>query len=373
MDSHTSSNQYYFKCLECDTQIEPSVYILKCSNCSGVFDIVYKDLPNQYYPRLPIRYIDRLFLGEGNTPVLNFPEFEKDFKVNSFWMKLENISPTGSFKDRGSAILINVAKEESVKEFVEDSSGNAGASIAAYAAKAGMKAHIFAPKATPKTKIDQIKVYGANLHLIDGPRQASAIAAQEFSESNDLIYLSHNYSPYFCEGMKYFSYEIKEILDNEITDIVIPVGNGSLLIGCFKGFEELKDSNQINEIPRLHCIQAENFNPIESEINNRKWKFDSEKSTTIAGGIAVTEPPPRQQQVVQSVLESNGSSVIVEDKAISYWHKKLASLGVLVEPTCAAVLAGVERLCQIGVLSKKSRVLVPLTGSGLKDMKSFNV
>lgn len=374
MNSKNQLKKYHFKCLECGRKAEPSVFTLKCTfnDCNGVFDIVYDNSIQQYFPNMPIENFDRLFLGEGNTPVLNFPEYEKEFNLKGFWMKLENISPTGSFKDRGSATLINAALNESVLEFVEDSSGNAGASIAAYAAKAGMNSHIFVPKNTPQVKIDQIKVYGSKIHLIEGPRQSSTIAAQEFSKNNDLIYLSHNYSPYFCEGMKYFSYEVHENFNNEITDIVVPVGNGSLLIGCFKGYKELKSSSQIEEIPRLHCVQAENFNPIESKINNKKWISNSSNSSTIAGGIAVSEPP-RKNQVVQAVLDSNGSAVSVSDENISKWHKKLAQSGVLVEPTCAAVIAGVEKLREIGELSSNSKVLVPLTGSGLKDLKSFDI
>ena len=371
MNLKNHSNKFHFKCLECGKETEPSVFFLKC-DCNGVFDIVYDEFSQQYFPRMPIENFDRLYLGEGNTPVLSFPEFEKFFDIKSFWMKLENISPSGSFKDRGSATLINAALNESVLEFVEDSSGNAGASIAAYAAKAGMNSHIFVPKKTPQVKIDQIKVYGSNIHLIEGPRQSSTIAAQEFSKKNNLIYLSHKYSPYFCEGMKYFSYEIKETFNNDITDIVIPVGNGSLLIGCFKGYQELIESSQIKKMPKLHCVQAEGFNPIESEMKGEKWIFNPSDSSTIAGGIAVSEPP-RKNQVIQSILESNGSAISVNDESISKWHKKLAQLGILIEPTCAAVIAGVEKLCKKGVLTNNSKVLVPLTGSGLKDLKSFDI
>ena len=107
-------------------------------------------------------------------------------------------------------------------------------------------------------------------------------------------------------------------------------------------------------------------------MEGEKWIFNPSDSSTIAGGIAVSEPP-RKNQVIQSILESNGSAISVNDESISKWHKKLAQLGILIEPTCAAVIAGVEKLCKKGVLTNNSKVLVPLTGSGLKDLKSFDI
>ena len=169
----------------------------------------------------------------------------------------DDLNPTGSFKNRGSGVLMSLAVEAGVTEVVEDSSGNAGASIAAYAARAGIGAHIFAPSSAPSAKLDQIAVYGATTHLIEGNRQDVTDAAMEFAGHNSIVYASHNLSPYFTEGTKTFAYEIVEQFNGGLPEhIVIPVGNGSLLIGAHRGFSEMKPRGAISAIPKLHAIQA---------------------------------------------------------------------------------------------------------------------
>ena len=145
----------------------------------------------------------------------------------------------------------------------QDSSGNAGASVAAYAAAAGIKAHIFAPSTAPQAKLKQISVYGAQAHLIDGPRAASTAAAVAFCAERGLVYASHALSPYFLEGTKTFAYEVVRQLHDGLPEyVVFPVGNGSLLIGAFRGFEELRRAGAVGRVPRLHCAQAQAVKPV---------------------------------------------------------------------------------------------------------------
>jgi threonine synthase len=214
-------------------------------------------------PRLPVADgATPLSLGEGGTPIVRLRTTGDALGLGALWAKLEYFAPTGSFKDRGSAVLISAAMAEGVMEFVEDSSGNAGASLSAYAASAGMKAHVFAPSSAAKGKLDQVRIFGAELHAIEGPRQAATDAAVEFVARRGLPYLSHNLSPYFSEGMKAFAYEIVASEAAGATHIVLPVGNGSLLIGAKGGFDELKEAGKISSGPRFHAVQAENVRPV---------------------------------------------------------------------------------------------------------------
>ena len=344
---------------------------LSCLECASPLDVKYheksthleiQDMPN------PVHSPESLVsLGEGNTPSIHMPNIGKYLGLDNLHAKLEFMNPTGSFKDRGTAVLMSMAKENNIAEIVEDSSGNAGASVSAYAARAGIKAHIFAPANAPSAKIQQIQVYEAESHPIEGPREASTSAAIEFYKKNTLTYVSHNLSPYFIEGTKTFAYEVAQQFQNNLPEhIVIPVGNGSLLIGAWKGFNELKKAGVISRIPRLHCIQAQAVMPIVAAFEGKAWSPEP-NNHTIAGGISVGTPP-RLQQVLSVLRDSNGIAVAVDDKDITRWHKLLASSeGIYAEPTSAAAFAGLEVLMEQGHIKSNETVLVPVTGFGLKD------
>lgn len=277
------------------------------------------------------------------------------------------MAPTGSFKDRGATVLLSALKEAGITEIVEDSSGNAGASIAAYAARAGVAAHIFAPASAPQPKIRQLKVYGAHIHLIDGPREAATKAAMAYVAERGLSYASHNLSPYFLEGTKTFAYEIVEQFSAPPpAHIVIPVGNGSLLIGAWKGFQELRRAGRIATAPRLHAVQALAVRPIAAAFLGEVWRPASD-ATTIAGGISVSDPP-RLAQALGVVQASGGTACAVSDDRIRHWQAILArNEGIFAEPTSAAAFAGLEALAQEGIIQPDDRVVVPVTGMGLKD------
>lgn len=295
----------------------------------------------------------------------------KRLGLTALFGKLECQSPTGSFKDRGSTVLMSVLKEGGVAEIAEDSSGNAGASIAAYATRAGITAHIFAPASAPLAKLQQIKVYGARVHLIEGPREAATQAAMDYLAQRGLVYASHNLSPYFLEGAKTFAYEVvRQSRDGLPGHIVIPVGNGSLLIGAWKGFLELKAKGAISFIPRLHAVQAEAVRPITSAYEGTPWR-PQPGARTVAGGISVAQPP-RLRQALRAIQETGGTAVAVPDEAILRWQIALAQEeGLYAEPTSAAGFAGVELLVQRGVIEADAPVLVPITGMGLKDTPPF--
>ena len=309
-------------------------------------------------------------LGEGRTPLVSLWRTAKYLGLGSLSAKLEFVSPTGSFKDRGSAALISAAVAESITEFAEDSSGNAGASLAAYAAAAGIKAHIFVPSNAANGKLDQIRIFGAELHAIDGPRQAATDAAERFLAERGLPYLSHNLSPYFSDGMQSFVYEMMPErgdpgTHDDFEHIVLPVGNGSLLIGAKDAYDEIAASGEI-KTPRFHAIQVEAVQPLVAAVNSKGWSIGNIKPT-VASGIAVSSPP-RLAQCVDAVRSSGGSAVAVTDEAALEWQQRLArDEGIFCEVTSAVAFAGLERLIADGAISPDESVLVPITGSGLKE------
>lgn len=358
-------------CIECEASHEADMYTLGCRECRAPLDVEYEpetgnairwagfDMPTPYHSDGP-----RVSLGEGNTPIVPLPRTAESLGTANLFGKLEFMNPTGSFKDRGTATMLSVAVEYGVTEVVEDSSGNAGASVSAYSARAGMKAHVFAPSTAPVAKLGQIRVYDARTHAVPGPREASTDAAVEFQRANNLVYASHNLSPYFVEGTKTFAYEVAAQMSPMPDHIVIPVGNGSLLMGCWKGFSELMSAGALDGMPKLHAIQAEAVMPIAAEFAGVAW---SPGESTLAGGIAVGAPP-RKAQVLDAVRRSEGIVLAVSDESIVRWQKRLAaSEGIFAEPTSAAALAGIELLLQRGHIERDESVLAAITGFGLKD------
>ncbi len=354
-------NTHTLRCTACSRDHTPDIRTLACNDCAAPMVVSY---PPDAEPTLGIPPVS---LGEGHTPVVPLPSIADTLGLKTLYVKLEFSSPTGSFKDRGTAYMLAVAREFGVKELVEDSSGNAGASVAAYAARCGIKAHIFAPDSAPRAKLNQIKVYGAETHLIPGPREASAEAALAFCEEHNLVYASHNLSPYFLEGTKTFAHELLTDFPDRLPDhIVMPVGNGSLFLGTWLGLREMQTCGAIDTLPKLHVVQADAVKPIVAAYQGKTWLPDP-ANRTIAGGISVTQPP-RLHHVVDVLHKSGGDAIAVPDAEIKSWQSSLArSEGLFCEPTSAAAFAGLAALIESGTVQATDTVLIPITGSGLKD------
>ena len=366
-------------CTLCGTSHSADMATLLCRECGAPLEVWYADaatsvagprLPDWTGPPIQLPFHDGgslVSLGEGNTPCVELTGLGKLLGLERLYAKLEFLNPTGSFKDRGTAVMMSAAKEQGVTEIAEDSSGNAGASVAAYAARAGIKAHIFAPASAPIAKLQQIKVYGAETHCIDGSREETTAAAVAYCAERRLVYASHNLSPYFVEGTRTFAYEVAQQFPDGLPDhLVMPVGNGSLFIGAWKGFEELQDAGHVMEMPRLHCVQARAVMPIVAACRSEEWGPDS-SARTIAGGISVATPP-RKQEIINVLRASGGTALAVEDEETLRWQKLLAEReGIYAEPTSAAAFAGLERLVVRGDVRGAESVLMPITGSGLKD------
>ena len=350
-------------CTACGSRLAPSVRAIRCELCEGTLIITYRDGVDSSRNQLPA-----IRLGHGNTPSIELSTIRERLGLASVVTKLEFMSPTGSFKDRGSAVLVAAAVEESVSEFVEDSSGNAGASMAAYAAAAGIKANIFAPHSAAAGKLDQIRIFGADLHAIDGPRQAATDAAVSFASDRGIPYLSHALSPWFIEGMKSFAREVLAE-DESPTDIVLPVGNGSLLLSTEAVFRNAWIQRDCAGLPpRIHAVQSSAVHPLATAFNGIESVASGGKSTnTVASGISVTSPP-RLGEMSNAIRRANGSVTTVDDAAVLEWQRYLASSeGIFCEATSAAAFAGLQQLVSAGIVGHDARVLLPITGSGLKE------
>jgi threonine synthase len=300
-------------------------------------------------------------LGEGLTPLI-----EVEVDGNALLFKLEYRAPTSSFKDRGASVLLTRLKEMKIHEILEDSSGNAGCSIAAYAAAVGIRCRVLVPEEVTPEKAVQITSYGAILERVGGSREE--VAAEALRRSSETFYASHSWQPFFLQGTKTFAYEIFEQADPLPEAIFFPVGNGSLLLGAFKGFSELLTLGLVEKIPRLIAVQAASHDPVYARLAG-KDPAREERRRTIAKGIAVREPV-RLEQIVEAIRVTGGTAVAVMDDEIRDAQRVLARHGLLVEPTSAAVLAG-YRVWERTHGGEELKVLFPLTGSGVKDLASF--
>ncbi len=312
-------------------------------------------------------------LGEGWTPLVSAHAYGTEFLA-----KLEFLAPTGSFKDRGTTVLVSFLKELGVESVVEDSSGNAAASLAAYCARAHIRCTIFVPAHASPAKLTQIRAYGAELIPVEGPRENASIAAQNAAHNS--YYASHVYNPLIIEGTKTIAYELWEQLDRRAPDqMLFPTGHGTLLLGAYYGWRELLDAGLIERMPALHAVQAEACAPLYKIYTENLAELpDISFGETMAEGIRIRRPV-RWKAILKAVRETGGSVVTVSESEILAAQRALARQGLYVEPTSAVAVAGLSRGPHPQPLSRRSPTgegcrrrgeglitVIPLTGSGLK-------
>jgi threonine synthase len=299
-------------------------------------------------------------MGEGWTPLV-----PGEWDGAQILYKLDHLMPTGSFKDRGMTVMVSYLKSRGIAEVLEDSSGNAGASLSAYAAAAGMRCRILVPETASYPKIAQIAACGADVVTIAGSRQDVADAA--LAMSSDIFYASHNWQPFFAEGTKTLAYEIWEQLGYRAPDhVVVPVGYGANVLGCDRGFSELVRNREIPRMPRLHGVQAANCAPYYAAFRAGTEQYTPVTvKPTVAEGIASSKPT-RMREVLAPVRASGGEIVAVTEDEIVRALAALAKKGHYVEPTSAAAAAGLSQLVARGVIRKHETTVLVLTGSGLK-------
>lgn len=297
-------------------------------------------------------------LGEGWTPLVKFSD--------NVHFKLENLNPTGSFKDRGSATLISAIHEliENAGGYVsEDSSGNAGASMAAYASRAGLKARIYVPETVTGPKFNQIQFYGAEVAKVSGSRSKVAEEAQKPERSK--IYVGHVLHPLFRDGMRSFAYELAEQFDWHMPErIFLPVSAGTLLLGMISGFKHLVDSEAIKALPRIVACQTRQVSPLYHRIKNLGYSPPA-KITSVADAL-VSVKPPLLELMVKSLKEVNGDAVMVEEEETMKAFRELAARGFFVEPSSAVAYAAYKKQLKKKETTTEDSTVIVLTGMGLK-------
>ncbi|MBI1800322.1 MAG: threonine synthase [Chloroflexi bacterium] len=295
-------------------------------------------------------------MGEGMTPLV-----EAGFAGQPIHFKLEYISPSGSFKDRGTTVLTTALKAWGVTRAADDSSGNAGASFAAYCARAGLAAEVFTPASASPAKLAQIAVFGARLNKVEGARE-KATEALEAAAGGGLVYASHAWSPLTLEGTKTIAYEIWEQLGRGVpTCYVCPIGQGSLLLGAYRGFKDLLAAGLIAKLPRIIGVQSIACMPIVEALRQGLDRAAPvEKKLSVAEGISLARPI-RDREILRAIRESGGDALAVSDDETLAAQRDLAQIGLYVEPTSAVVGAALKRLKVDGV------TVAALTGSGLKS------
>ncbi|HEX5453035.1 MAG TPA: pyridoxal-phosphate dependent enzyme [Stellaceae bacterium] len=302
----------------------------------------------------------RVSLGEGWTPLV-----ERRWEGTAVLFKLESQMPTGSFKDRGVAVMLNHLLAVGVGPVHEDSSGNAGASLAAYAAAAGLPCRVFVPAAAPSGKIVQIAAAGAAVETVPGSRQA--VTERALAAAGDSFYASHNWQPFFIEGTKTLAYELWEQLGFRAPDnVLVPTGYGSNILGLERGFDELLWRGEIVRRPRLYAVQAANCAAFAAAWAAGANDFvPFEPNPTAADGIATTRPV-RTREVLAALRRSGGGVVAVPEPAIAPALAGLGRLGLYVEPTAATAAAALSQLLGDGTIRPGDTTVAVLTGHGLK-------
>jgi threonine synthase len=259
-------------------------------------------------------------------------------------------------------------KSLGIERVVEDSSGNAAASLAAYAARAGIEIEVFCPASASPGKLAQIKLYGAKLRLIEGPRQHTTAALERHVAATGDFYASHLWHPYFLEGVKTVALEIAEQNGWRVPDVILcPVGAGSILLGLYKGFQDLRRAGMVDRLPRLFAVQAANICPVywAYQRHDRDVPPLETTSPTLAEGIALPRPV-RGALLLQALRDTNGGVTAVSEEEIQRGLVVLGRHGICVEPTSAVVLAGLEHIEEAGLVQLQDQVVLVLSGFGLK-------
>ena len=340
---------------------------------------------------------DRVTLGEGLTPLVDAdggqrgstdaggPATDAGGKRWNASFKLEYVFPTGSFKDRGATTTLTRAAELGVDRVVEDSSGNAGAAIATYAARAGIDAEVYVPADAKPSKLRAIRRAGATPVRIEGSRADvtdACVAALSTGESggsgksgesgtfgepgNGAWYASHAWNPAFFEGTATVAYEVALQCGWNTPDAVVtPLGHGTLFLGAYWGFRRLQRAGWIDEIPRLYGAQAAGFAPVVRELHGADAADPDGESNDVADGIRITEPV-RIDGIREAIADTGGDAIAVTETATTRALDRLHADGFYTESTCAVAPAALRELRTRGAIGDDEDVVVPLTGSGLK-------
>lgn len=334
---------------------------VKDKKCFSKADIIAHDFTMWRYAKAyPVDKADiKISFNETMTPLA----FAKIGQVDIL-VKMDSLMPTGSFKDRGAAMVINYLNSQGIRNISEDSSGNGGSAYAGYAAKGNMVCNIFVPVGTSFGKTVQTRMYGARCFEVAGTRDDVAQAAINSKATHGSYYVGHNWHPLFIEGVKSIAYEIWEQCGYQAPDnFVVPAGNGSLLAGVYLGFMELLRGGAIEKLPRLFGVQTEGIQPFVQQFNNENISIGT--TDTIAEGIKI-QRSSRMREIVEFVRDSKGGFITVSEPEIKAALHIMGKQGFFIEPTSAVAFAGIKCLLENQQILAGQVTVGVITGNGLK-------
>ena len=392
---------YYYKCLDCNssfaaTQVE-SKKIYLCSGCGkaeknkplkGVLTIeyAYQELKKKLSREDFLKQTPGKFWLYHDLWPINFQNFREEQLIKlalpsdqllkytsdkqEFWVLDDTRNPTLSFKDRASSLVALKALELGIAEIAAASTGNAGSSLAGICARLGLKARIFVPKNIPTAKRIQIKAYGAQLTIVDGDYDKAFDVCLEESKRNNWYNRNTAYNPLTIEGKKSAAYDIFISSKGNIPDVIlVPVGDGVIISGVYKGFKELLQLGWIDRLPKLIAVQSTGSDTLVRYLNT--GKFEYKPANTIADSISAGAPR-NLYMAANAVKESNGFAMAVTDEKILSAQKEfIKQTGILCEPSCASVYAAYKKLIAQNKISLSERTLLLITGNGLKDVEAL--
>ena len=325
----------------------------------------------RWHELLPVQEeSNQVSLGEGDTPLLALPRIGKELGLSHLFAKDESGNPTGSFKARGLSAAISKAKELGVEKVSIPTAGNAGGAMAAYAARAGLRALVYMPRDTPLANIEESRITGAEVVLVDGLISDAARLVSERAKKEGWFDVSTFKEPYRVEGKKVMGYELAQDLDWELPDVIFyPTGGGTGLVGMWKAFAELEALGWLETAarPRFVAVQAENCAPVIKAVRARAASCEFWKDAqTIASGLRVPKSFA-DRLVLKDIYASQGTAVAVSDASILEAQRELAAAeGIFAAPEGAATLPALKELVRSGWIRPEERVVLFNTGSGLK-------
>ncbi len=379
---------YKYQCVNCKKEYDNKELIYLCPECEkkngkdstlkGVLKVLYdydklKDTPFESFDDIiniwPIKSMNSLsHLEVGNTPI-----YVKNYKENNLYFKFDALNPTFSFKDRASDLVCAVAKENGIDTVITASTGNAASSLAGISAAYGLKSILFVPSSAPKAKLLQSALYGGKIVPVDGTYDDAFDLSIEATKKFGWYNRNTGYNPFTIEGKKSVSIEIFLQFyhsDSPIPNtIFVPVGDGVIISGVYKGFEDLLLMGKIDKMPTIVAVQADGSNNIISNLDKDEFVYKS--SNTVADSISV-DIPRNFHMAKDFILKYDGFGIEVTDEEILNASLTLGrKFGLFAEPASAAAFAGVEKYLKENPDKKNEDLLILLTGSGLKDINSI--
>lgn len=392
-----------YKCLHCGFELPVEATEYTCPECGGNLDIQYdyeairavldrdglfpgprQDL-FKYHCLMPIRDVKNAPpLRVGATPLHRVPRLGALAGLKQLYLKDDGLNPSQSFKDRASAMIIVRAAEQNVEVVCGASTGNAGSSMACMAAAANRRCVVFVPEAAPPAKIAQLLIYGAKVIAVRGSYDDAFDLCARVCEERGWFNRNTGFNPFTREGKKTCSFEICEQLGWQAPDrVIVPTGDGNIISGIWKGMRDLHKVGLIDRLPRMDCAQAEGSAAVTRAVEHARatgfspsgddWSglaIAPVQARTVADSISVDDPRDGMA-AVRSVMESGGEAVTASDDEILDAIREVArQTGVFVEPSCACAWAGLKKLAGEGRVNAEERIVLLMTGCGLKDIQN---